>query len=164
MKKVVTITTTLLVVIAVAGAGWWFLTKPKDTNQQNSTVTYLRIKELGIKMEVPEEIGDIVYSIDTTNPKVKTARLSTQTLIDRSSGSCTSEASSLGTVSATQDPNVNVTSPLEPNGKTIFKLNNTYIYIEHPQATCSNDPAIQTLQTKQITALFDAFKTVQTDE
>jgi len=170
---VVEIIIAVLVVAALAYGGYRLyghFSKPaanttnRQSNQENITTatttpqsTYLDIKELGIKIKLDDSIKDAIYVAGTSTDGSQFAYISTQTLTDKSNGSCNPAKGSFASITKTPDAVRSV------DNARVFKLGNNYIFITGPQAICSDDQTVQDLANQQKTTLFNDFKTVQLD-
>lgn len=140
---------------------------PKPTTG-SLTENSFQIPELGIKMTLPESLKDLTYTYDL---KVGAAYFTTKTLEARDSY-CSSKYGSIGSIgkilkseAAKNEDGPESLNYLEEAAKSIpssAKDFGTYfINYSSPQATCSDDKSVQTMQTSQISALKQAFSTVE---
>ncbi len=144
-------------------------TSTPSAEQSTSTATtkspeskrYLEIKEFGIKLTLSNEIKDAVYYYDATNT-YPLVRVSTQTLIDKSGGTCDPKVSSpFGTIRRTLDPTQPDGSVLKPNGSTVFQFEGSYYVFTTPNQACSSNAVIANLETMQLASFKEAVKTMQ---
>jgi hypothetical protein len=147
----------LLVVLLVAG-GYYLNGLNKDqvsvsksttalpstvasTEPISPTIQYFTIPELGIKFPTAK-ISDFSYTIRSDDPTV--ADFSTKTLTTKGGVYCASEHGPIGLITIHSEPLVQ-----SPDGPAvdpyIAKVGNKYIYYYHPQATCSDNKAVQDL-------------------
>lgn len=132
--------------------------------------TYLHIRELGLRITLPEDLKDVVYQsynqgLSTNGEAVL---LSTQTITGKDAGcGVDGGAPPLGRLFKLKTPHVDPSGqdgPLTPNGVDTFKLGGYYVYLQHPQATCTDKSDVQTLAKKQYNEFHDALTTVQLDQ
>ncbi|HXH26676.1 MAG TPA: hypothetical protein VNG90_02185, partial [Candidatus Acidoferrum sp.] len=137
-----------------------------------AATTYLDIKELGIKIKLDASIKDAVYSVKSASSGGgQFAYISTQSLTDKSGGTCSPNNGSIAAITKASGTLQQVfggpdgTRPIPPvDNTTVFKFgSDTYVFISPPQATCSEDSTIQALANQQKAIFFNDFKTVQLD-
>jgi hypothetical protein len=131
-----------------------------DQNQTTSippaiTNNIFEVKELGVELQIPTDLKDLVYTMTSSNGVVG-ANFSTTSLtnLDTANGGsyCNVANGGLGTI--------NKSSQLG-HGMSDYKQIGNYYYIwNHPQATCSQNNDVINLQTKQSAELGQAFKTI----
>ena len=158
-----------------------------QTTEKIPSSTSVEIKELGIKMNLSEDIKDLIYSPKTVGDKTY-VYLSTTSLMnagakDTKNGfnSCTADLGPLGSFSKvnkaglTDDPNQpwwNRLSGLEDatkiqtvNGGIVpasaKEFPNFFILYTSPQATCSDNKSTQELEGKAIRAITDVIPTIE---
>jgi hypothetical protein len=136
----------------------------QSSGDEVSSVKYLDIKELGIKLKLSSDIEDAVYYYDTTS-KYPLVRVSTQSLIDRSNGTCAPKVSSpFGSIRKTQDVSQPDGSTLTPNGNNVFQFGSDYFVYATPNQTCSSDKDVIDLETAQLASFKEAIRTIQPDK
>ena len=121
--------------------------------------TYLHIKELGIKIKLPDGIKDTIYKY-TADPGAngsQYADISTQSLTDKSGGSCGLNGTPIAKVTETND------TQYKADNNSIFKVGNNYFIVSGAQGTCSNNQTVQNMANDQRTAFREAFKMFQLD-
>lgn len=171
MKKIITLTIPIVIIILAVVTWLYFAKQQTNTKLSNAPAeNYLKIKELGIKIPVPQDIKDVVYNYDTAfnaqYPDPQQVTISTQSLNTMSGSSCKASlgVGPLGTIQKTNNPSIRPGIILAPNGTTVFKLEDSYVYIVSPQSSCSTDAAVEALASKQRAAFVEAFKNVQLDK
>ncbi|HXH26674.1 MAG TPA: hypothetical protein VNG90_02175 [Candidatus Acidoferrum sp.] len=184
---VVEIVVGVLIVAVLAYGGYRLyghFSKPTSTTDTNTSssrsstssnttpqVTYLDIKELGIKIQLSDSIKDAIYSYNAPTSQTRQtsptfggdANISTQTLANKDAACGLSKGDPLGTVVKWTGDTDNSGNVLTANNTTVFKLGGNYYRYEGPQTACSDDSSINLLATEQIAAFREAFKTVQLD-
>lgn len=162
----------LIIIIALLalGGGAYFYLKNSETNSAHTstannsegntqTLDYFEIRELGIKLKLSQDIKDLTYIISPDNNKV--ALFSTKSLKLTARNYCAASYGPLGIISIDQQ-NLSVRGELPAKESDTFRnINGQWVYYVHPQATCSDNKESQDLAIRQISALQDAFKTVE---
>jgi hypothetical protein len=124
--------------------------------------TYLHIKELGIKIQLHDNLKDVVYTYggqSLADPQEGGVSVSSQSLIAASAACGSASHSPLGAIGKTKNPD-QVFGMLSPDNKTVFKFGDYYVYYRTPQSSCG---APQSLQNQQFQSFKQAFQTVQAD-
>lgn len=134
------------------------------------TATYLDIKELGVKVKLSDAIKDATYYYDAAYnaqyPNPKQVTISSKSLADKSGGSCAASSGMgpLGTIQKYSGDVDGAGRPLVADGKTVFKVGDSYVALRTPQAACSSDSSILDLASTQRAAFTESFKSVQLDQ
>ncbi len=129
--------------------------------------SYLDIKELGIKIQLTDDIKDLVYVYDSQflakYPDPQSVGLSSQALVSLSPAcKATTNSGPLGLIGKTKNPNQGF-GTLTVNNETVFKFGDYFVYYKTPQAACLDTTAFQELSSKQRGAFLQAFRTAQPD-
>ena len=173
MKKIIITIIATVAFTALAVTSWWYFTKQPSSDHQKPSVAYLNIKELGIKIRLPNELNDAQYYYDASKstPDRQIVEVYTKTLSDISHGECDPHnklaSPPFGLLIKTKNPGApgpGSDSTLQPNGKNIFKFGEYYVYTLTPDTACSADKDVQTVAAKQLQAFLEAFKTMTLDE
>lgn len=132
-----------------------------SNGSQADTATYLDIKELGIKLKLSDDIKDATYYYDTST-STPVARVSTQSLTEKSHGSCDPKTNApFGTIKKTQSLTLPNGVTLEVDNVSVFQFGNDYIVYSTPNQPCSTDTTVSDLQTAQLASFKQAVKTMQ---
>jgi len=126
----------------------------KQQVNSNYTNRIFVVKELGIEFSEPVDLKDLTYIIskDHTSGTYGDAFLSTKELIENG---CFTKDAPLGEIDRYS---VRPAYFENVDGKKIGKF--YYIYVA-PQYACSNNVQVNNLQTKQISEIWKAFKSVK---
>jgi hypothetical protein len=136
-----------------------------STTPSTNTATYLDIKELGIKFKLTDDIKDAVYYYDASNTSAApVARVSTQSLVDKSGGTCNPKTSAaFGSIRKMQSLTQADGTTLSVNNTSVFQLGNDYIVYSTPNQPCSTDKTVSDVETTQLQFFKQALQTVQLD-
>jgi hypothetical protein len=128
-----------------------------------SPVTALNIPALGFKMVIPSGLSGITYSLQLNQPgnvdgeeyMGSTVSFSTTSLA--ATAECTAENGPIGDFEE---------FPFNPVGKVTGiaaakRVGTNYLAFIHPEATCSSEPSVASLETSLIPLLQQAFGTVK---
>jgi|GEM_PF-1875117 len=124
----------------------------------------IKISELGLVIQVPRDLSDMTYKIDTTTfPESPTILFSSSLLEDSDKdGFCTSSYGPLGLITVTKlDPVKLKYAPSYDNWHSAGEYNLIYQY---PQQGCSRDAKVSELQSKLINILHKSFVTTRIQE
>ncbi len=110
---------------------------PSPSQQQWLTVT-----ELGIKIPLTTQLAGATYAYNTSN---STASLSTNAMTSADQGcSAGGGAAPGGTIGESVALTATGNTHASPDNTLSFKVNGKFVYINNPQATCSENAAVQT--------------------
>ena len=132
-----------------------------DQNQTPSispvvTNNMFEVKELGIQFQISADLKDLVYIMTNSNGVIA-ANFSTTSLtnLDQADGGsyCNATNHGLGIISKV--------SQLGHDLSDSKQIGSYYYIWNHPQATCSDKSNVSQLQSRQTTALAQAFKTLE---
>ena len=167
----------IAVVVILGFVGWRvFMVQSGNNNTGNnqtngtqpSTDTYLDIKELGVKIKLGDGIKDAVYNYvaptgETDAGFAGRADFSAQTIIDNGPF-CSPQDGPLGSIVKLTGTVDSFGNALVADRITTFKLGNNYFRYQGPQFLCYGDNSDNSPILRQLTALREAFKTIQLDK
>lgn len=139
----------------------------KSTTPPSVAATYLDIKELGVRIKLPDTIKDAEYHYDAAFnaefPEPKQATISSKSLTEMTGGSCKASLSvgPLGTVQKYSQNTDGIGNELVANGQSVFKLEESFVTLRTPQSPCTTNPGTEALIKEQRTAFTEAFKTIE---
>lgn len=125
------------------------------------TAAYLDIKELGIKLELRDEIKDLTYHAETLSDGSMAAKFSTEALTNIDAN-CDAAFGPLGSLEMTTVDTDRTGAKKIVDDVSIFKLGDYYITYSSPQALCSDKVSGHLDQPRS--AFRDALKTMQLDK
>ncbi len=134
-----------------------------SSNSASSTPRFFEVPEMGIKIKLGSiSSEEIIYAVEDhrgiDGSDIMQASISTASLDVLSDGDCApGEGSSpLGMIFKTKSPSAEVMR----SDITVFNINDEYVYIVPPQATCTEDASIESKAQELRDKFFEDFKTI----
>ena len=121
----------------------------------SKTADWFEIKEAGLKFKISDDIKDLIYEVQVNNNDLTTITFSTKTL----KKSCTVSGPTLGGIDILYE--APIANSFHYPKKPLLQHDDLYIYFIHPQATCSDNQDINSLQIKQLQSLQNSLKTIE---
>ena len=134
----------------------------KRQQATRTTVTYLDIKEMGVKIKLSDDIKDAVYSYNASNPSALTAHISVQSLMGKDWCDLKSEPV-LGSITEKKSLSFPSGETLTVNNSTVFQVGSSYFLYESPQSPCTQGASDQATEFSLLTAFKQALSTLQSD-
>lgn len=127
-------------------------------------VTYLDIKELGVKIKLTDDIMDAVYHYDGSNSSAPTASISSQSLMNKSGQCDPANTPAFGGITKRQSLTLSDGQTMTVNNTTVFQVGTSYFVYSTPQAPCTLNASDQATEKGLLASFKQALTTLQSDK